>query len=214
MSRRRPCPMDWRSGYAHCRVLSGYGERHVRMVWFGTGETRLCSFVSRDRPDKPVVKPGGAQRESDGVVVPVIAGMHPAGGKGPDFDHGGEEGKRQGMTGVIRSNYPTGRLSGVAVRLMPDPANVRQLQNRLWAAAKQSSERRFHALYDRIYRGDVLWMAWERVRANRGAGCWRSTKLAFCDQRKSRCGVWGSCWLLMLVGSPFGGGGGERLVFA
>jgi RNA-directed DNA polymerase len=140
------------------------------MVWFGTGETRLCSFVSRDRPDKPVVKPGGAQRESDGVVVPVIAGMHPAGGKGPDFDHGGEEGKRQGMTGVIRSNYPTGRLSGVAVRLMPDPANVRQLQNRLWAAAKQSSERRFHALYDRIYRGDVLWMAWERVRANRGAG--------------------------------------------
>ncbi len=162
--------MDWRSGHAHCRVLSGYGERHVRMVWFGTGETRLCSFVSRDRPDKPVVKPGGVQRESDGVVVPVIAGMHPAGGKGPDFDHGGDEGKRKGMTGIARSNYPTGRLSGVAVRLVPDVANVRQLQNRLWAAAKQSSERRFHALYDRIYRGDVLWMAWERVRANRGAG--------------------------------------------
>jgi len=47
--------------------------------------------------------------------------------------------------------------------------NVRKLQNRLWAAAKQSSERRFHALYDRIYRSDVLWEAWERVRANRGA---------------------------------------------
>ena len=170
MSRRRPCLMDWRSGHAHCRVLSGYGERHVRMVWFGTGETRLCSFVSRGRSDKPVVKPGGVRRESDGVVVPVIAGMNPAGGKGPDFDHGGDEGKRKGMTGVVRSNYPTGRLSGAADRLVPDPANVRQLQNRLWAAAKQSSERRFHALYDRIYRGDVLWMAWERVRANRGAG--------------------------------------------
>jgi len=46
---------------------------------------------------------------------------------------------------------------------------VRQLQNRLWAAAKQSPGRRFHALYDRIHRTDVLWEAWRRVRANRGA---------------------------------------------
>jgi RNA-directed DNA polymerase len=46
---------------------------------------------------------------------------------------------------------------------------VRQLQNRLWAAAKQSPGRRFHALYDRIHRSDVLWEAWRRVRANRGA---------------------------------------------
>ena len=50
-----------------------------------------------------------------------------------------------------------------------DGAKVRHLQRRLWAAAKRSPGRRFHALYDRIYRDDVLWMAWERVRANRGA---------------------------------------------
>jgi RNA-directed DNA polymerase len=46
---------------------------------------------------------------------------------------------------------------------------VRELQNRLWTVAKQQEDRRFHALYDRIHRGDVLWEAWERVRANRGA---------------------------------------------
>jgi group II intron reverse transcriptase/maturase len=46
---------------------------------------------------------------------------------------------------------------------------VRQLQRRLWAAAKRVSGRRFHALYDHIWRGDVLREAWKRVRQNRGA---------------------------------------------
>ena len=51
----------------------------------------------------------------------------------------------------------------------PPQVKVRRLQNRLWAAAKQSKGRAFHALYDRMYRDDILWEAWERVRANRGA---------------------------------------------
>ena len=53
---------------------------------------------------------------------------------------------------------------------------VRQLQRRLWIAAKREPGRRFHALYDRIHRSDVLWEAWERVRRNRGsAGCDRQS---------------------------------------
>jgi group II intron reverse transcriptase/maturase len=46
---------------------------------------------------------------------------------------------------------------------------VRQLQRRLWVAAKRSPERRFHALMDRMWRRDVLHEAWRRVKRNRGA---------------------------------------------
>jgi RNA-directed DNA polymerase len=51
-----------------------------------------------------------------------------------------------------------------------DPVDkVRQLQRRLFVSAKRNRKRRFHALYDRICRGDVLAEAWERVRTNKGA---------------------------------------------
>jgi len=57
--------------------------------------------------------------------------------------------------GMAKANHPVDK--------------VRALQRALYVAAKHQRTRRFHALYDRIARPDVLRAAWEQVRRNRGA---------------------------------------------
>ena len=57
--------------------------------------------------------------------------------------------------------------------------SVRVLQRGLYRAAKAQKERRFGVLYDKVYRDDILWAAWEQVRANGGGRGWmgkRSTR--------------------------------------
>lgn len=46
---------------------------------------------------------------------------------------------------------------------------VRALQRVLYRSAKSDRGRRFHALYDKVARGDILWRAWFDVASNRGA---------------------------------------------
>ncbi|WP_433662729.1 reverse transcriptase domain-containing protein [Nocardia sp. CA-128927] len=46
---------------------------------------------------------------------------------------------------------------------------VRALQHTLYRTAKADPGRRFHALWDKVLRRDVLWRGWVAVRANNGA---------------------------------------------
>ena len=129
------------------------------------GEVRNTRDPSRlptsgeGRAYKPKVKSRGGERESEGPMVPVKAG-NAAGGKGPCSCRASEGAAGEGMAQAAASNHPDGQQP---------IEKVRRLQRKLYVAAKQQPGRRFHALYDRIHRSDVLWKAWECVRSNRGA---------------------------------------------
>jgi RNA-directed DNA polymerase len=118
--------------------------------------------VSRQRGSyKPMAKASAAQQASEGVVVATSRATNNArGAKGPCGGHVEGARTREGMAGRTGPTHPDHR---------PMVDKVRQLQRRLWVAAKRSPKRRFHALLDRIYRRDVLWEAWQRVKRNRGA---------------------------------------------
>lgn len=54
-------------------------------------------------------------------------------------------------------------------RPIPPQDKSRELQRKLYRAAKRLRNRKFHALYDRIFRSDILRQAWEGVRRNGGS---------------------------------------------
>lgn len=87
---------------------------------------------------------------AEGPVVPRKPG-NAGGGKEPWFrtNAGSSEGRRLG-------NLST-------------PTSVQKLQVALHAKAKAEPEFRFYALYDKLYRSDVLAHAYARCRANKGA---------------------------------------------
>src|SRR6266545_3899396 len=148
----------------------GTRERDLSGVWGAArvegevGNTRDPSARSLSRQGgsyKPKAKSSAVQRKSEGIVVARMGTKNNVtGAKGPCGERDEGEGKREGMIGrKSRSNHPDRRAVDKVLRL----------QTRLGEAAKRQPGRRFHALYDRIWRGDVLREAWKRVKRNKGA---------------------------------------------
>ena len=117
---------------------------------------------------KPSAKGRRAGRESEGLVVPSRpAATTPAEGSDPAL--------------VMR--VAGGKCEGMAARPNDPIDKVRELQRALFRAAKCDPGRRFHALFDRICRSDVLQRAWERVQSNKGAAGIDGVSLAMIEQR-------------------------------
>ncbi|MDQ1002103.1 RNA-directed DNA polymerase [Neobacillus niacini] len=49
-------------------------------------------------------------------------------------------------------------------------AKAQEFWKTLYLCAKENPTRRFHVLYDKIYRPDILWEAWKRVKSKKGSG--------------------------------------------
>lgn len=125
-----------------------------------TGDPSASPLSRQGGSYKPKAKSSIAQRKSEGTNTPTMTVTNNAvGGRGPWGGRIDGEGTRKGMD-AKRPNFPDGRSPG---------EDVRCLQGRLRDVAKQQPGRRFHALYDRIYRRDVLYEAWNAVRRNQGA---------------------------------------------
>jgi len=53
--------------------------------------------------------------------------------------------------------------------MLTTPERIQELQRKLYQKAKQESGFRFYALYDKVYRKDILEHAYRLVKANKGA---------------------------------------------
>ena len=155
--------------------MTDAGSRGVRSAARVQGEARNTGDPSAQpssgqrESTRPKAKATTVQRKSEGIVVPArTTPQNVVGGKGPWGGHDNGSRNDKGMVEARAAGIPSHRRSNSPGR-RKSVDHVARLQRSLGAAAKRSRGRRFHALYDRIWRRDVLEEAWERVKRNRGA---------------------------------------------
>ena len=134
-----------------------------------TGDPSARSRVRDTRSEQAEGQARVVQRKSEGIIVPTrTATQNAVGGKGPRGGHDDGNRNDKGMVATRGAGTPSHRRPNSPDR-RKSVDNVERLQRSLGAAAKRSTGRRFHALFDRIWRRDVLEKAWTRVKRNQGA---------------------------------------------
>jgi RNA-directed DNA polymerase len=72
-------------------------------------------------------------------------------------------------TGTDEGGNHHARTRAKAVAEFEGVSKLQALQRVLYRSAKQDPTRRFHAIYDKLARSDVMWQAWVNVATNQGA---------------------------------------------
>src|SRR5262245_19268872 len=132
-------------------VPPGYWRWHV---WKGNRQATREALPVGARGSQRAL---GDERARPGRVAdgPVVAGTP------------GNAGRAKGPWFKVNARSGT-RAEGLAMSL-PTLPKVQKLQAALHAKAKGAPAYRFYALYDKVYRDDVLWVAYRRCLLNGGA---------------------------------------------
>jgi RNA-directed DNA polymerase len=87
-------------------------------------------------------------------IVPLVSqGQHNLGkGKGHCLHHACEEGKEKEIASMLKT-----------------PEQIQELRKKLYQKAKQENGFRFYALYDKVYRQDIIEFAYHLVKSRKGA---------------------------------------------
>ena len=110
-------------------IPAGYGEPRPQGEARNSGGPSASPSSGQVAPYKPGAKTADAQRESEGLIVPmIVAQKNATGGKGPCFGHARSEGKREGMAATSGPNHPDARTCDV---------QVQEPQRELWAGAER-----------------------------------------------------------------------------